>query len=629
MWREDSVTTKLRVVFDASCRTTSGASLNESLLKGPCIQEELINLLTRFRTHKYAMTADVSKMYRQIWVSPKHRDYQRIFWRSDINQEVETFQLNTVTYGTVPASFLATGCMQRLADEEAENFPKACAAIKHDFYMDDFLGGAESLQEALHLRNEIIEVMKRGGFELRKWTASDPNLLSDLKKEHDDPTLVLNLDENSPKILGLRWDPVGDIFKYKVNLPERSAVTTKRRVLSEIATIFDPLGLIGPVVIKAKIKMQRLWIMGIGWDESLPEKPDADWQIFRESLMLLNKLIVPRCIMIRDEISELQIHGFLDASMEAFGACLYMVATNTQGERISRLICAKSRVAPLKTLSLPRLELCGAVLLARLVAKIVPKLRLPGIRRILWTDSSIVLAWISSPSASLKTFVAHRVGEIQDLTSISEWSHVPTKANPADLISRGLEANQILNEVLWWEGPAWLRLHQSSWPSHSVKRNLETEEERRVISLTIVKQNKLECLYRYSSFNKLLRVISWCWRFIHNSMHRQGNRLGPLQPEDLEQATRFVIKAVQKECWPKEILNLKKCGEVNSKSNIFRLRPFLDSNGILRVGGRLKNASDLSSFQKNPMLLPPNNHVTYLILQNAHESLLHCTVVHN
>lgn len=204
VWKEDSVTTKLRVVFDASCKTTSGISLNDALLKGPCIQEELVNLLTRFRKHRYAMTADISKMYRRIWVAPNHRTYQRIFWRANIDEDHQVFLLNTVTYGTVPASFLATGCLHRLADEKSTAHPGACSAIKQDFYMDDYLGGAESLHDAIKLRDEIIEVLRKGGFELRKWTACDPELLNGLENTENDPTLILDLSENSAKILGLR-----------------------------------------------------------------------------------------------------------------------------------------------------------------------------------------------------------------------------------------------------------------------------------------------------------------------------------------------------------------------------------------------------------------------------------------
>lgn len=202
--------------------------------------------------------------------------------------------------------------------------------------------------------------------------------------------------------------------------------------------------------------MQRLWSMGMGWDELLPEETANDWRTFRDKLLLLNDLSIHRCIKIQGQIVNIQVHGFSDASIESFGACLYLLTTDNLGERKSQLICAKSRVAPLKSMTLPRLELCGTVLLARLANKIITKLQLNITNRIFWTDSSVVLSWISSPSAQWKTFVSHREGEIQELTSDKEWRHVRTKENPADIISRGREPGQMLHDKLWWEGPSWL-----------------------------------------------------------------------------------------------------------------------------------------------------------------------------
>ncbi|KAL4153723.1 hypothetical protein QTP88_001556 [Uroleucon formosanum] len=322
VWREDSITTKLRVVFDASCKTTSGVSLNDILLKGPCIQEDLIHLLTRFRKHRYAMTADISKMYRRIWK-----------------------------------------CYER-ANSNLENGQPAI-----------------------------------------------PYFLPVLQKKKNDPTLILDLSENSAKILGFRWDPSGDVFKYKVKLSEKKTIVTKRQILSEIATIFDPLGLISSDVIKAKIKMQCFWAIGIGWNETLPEEIMLDWYKFRESLLLLNNLSIPRCIVITEEIIDVQIHGFSDASIEAFGAF---------------------------------------VLLAHLADKIIAKLKMNISQGIFWTDFSIVFTWISSPSAQWKTFVAHSVGEIQEITSTSEWAHVDTNDKPADIISRGREHQMMLSDSFWW-----------------------------------------------------------------------------------------------------------------------------------------------------------------------------------
>ncbi|KAL4103845.1 hypothetical protein QTP88_019180 [Uroleucon formosanum] len=256
---ENSSTTRLRVVFDGSSKTDTGISLNNVLLKGPTIQDDLVNILARFRTHKYAISADISKMYRQIWVTPEHRKYQKIFWRKNKEQPMQIFQLNTVTYGTVSASFLATACLYKLAEDEYSKFPEACTAIKNDFYMDDYLGGANTKEMAVQLRNDLRTVLQSGGFNLRKWAANDSELLQNLNQENNDAMSVLELEDNMAKILGVLWHPSKDIFKYKVQDTKTDKSTTKRNILAQIASLFDPLGLVGPIVIKAKILMQEMW----------------------------------------------------------------------------------------------------------------------------------------------------------------------------------------------------------------------------------------------------------------------------------------------------------------------------------------------------------------------------------
>jgi len=262
--------------------------------------------------------------------------------------------------------------------------------------------------------------------------------------------------------------------------------------------------------------------------------------------------------------------------------------------------------------------------LARLADKIITKLKMNISQRTFWTDSSIVLAWISSPSAQWKTFVAHRVGEIQEITSISEWSHVDTKDNPADIISRGREPQIILNDSFWWEGPNWLQWYSSKWP-HTNKNQIDfnTIEERRTISLLTSEEPKLSFLSRFSTWNRILRIVALCLRFIYNTAHPKDKKTGPLLPYDLNNAINRVIRFIQDENWSSKISDLKKNGQCSPKNNIFWLRPFLGENNILRVGGRLKNASQLNKFQKNPMLVPPNSPIVHLLFQDAHDILLH------
>ncbi|XP_060861787.1 uncharacterized protein LOC132938793 [Metopolophium dirhodum] len=492
-------TTRLRVVFDASCKTDIGLSLNDALLKGPTIQEELITILARFRKHKFAFSADVSKMYRQIWVDPQQRSYQKIIWRANPEEPLRTYRLNTVTYGTVPASFLATGCLANLAEKEYYMFPDACDVIKSDFYMDDYLGGADTKDNALRLRNSLIEVMLRGGFPLRKLMSNSSELLADMPNIGNKSMTIMELENKITKILGLLWCPERDIFKYKIEITTLNDLpVTKRNILSQIASLFDLLGLVGPIVKRAKILMQKLWQLQCDWDKPVPIEVQKEWKGYVSSLNYLRELEIPRYLGTETDY-EIQIHGFADASLLAYGACLYIRCSSNKNIHVTKLICAKSKIAPLKIISLPRLELCAAVILARLANKVLPKLKLNIKNKYFWTDSSITLAWITSPSSRWKTFVAHRVSEIQDMTRLNEWNH--------------------------------------------------------------------------------LEVI------------------GPIQLEELRAAEIAVIKITQSYYWSK--------------------------NGIMRVGGRLKNALYLDQCQRSPILIPQNSTIANIILQNEHEKLMH------
>ncbi|XP_025191576.1 uncharacterized protein LOC112591858 [Melanaphis sacchari] len=432
--KDSSTSTKLRVVFDASCKTDNGISLNDVLLKGPVIQDELLYIISRFRTHNYVLTADIVKMYRQILMTNKHRDYQRILWRTDPNQPIQIYRLNTVTYGTVPASYLATGCLHELAETVREQFPYIAPIINRDFYMDDLLTGADTEQEVIKIRDGLITVMSSAGLTLRKWSSNDTNLINSLS---------------------LFWDATTDKLKYNVRESKKieGMPVTKREMLSDIAAIFDPLGLVGPLIVRAKIILQSLWHEKIDWDEPVSANIREQWFEYRTQLSAVNSLSISRKITNNLKPCVIEVHGFSDASTSAYGGCLYLRCTDEAGIHHTNLICAKSKVSPLKTLSLPRLELCAALLLTRLANKLIPKLQLNINQQYFWTDSKIVLAWIASSSTKWRTFVAHRVSEIQNKTTMSEWRHVSTYDNPADVISRGCCPSKLINLDLWWSGP--------------------------------------------------------------------------------------------------------------------------------------------------------------------------------
>ncbi|KAL0880052.1 hypothetical protein ABMA27_002545 [Loxostege sticticalis] len=336
--KPDSVTTKLRVVFDASAKDVKGISLNDTLLTGPKHQSNIVGVLLHYRIHAVVFMADIRQMYRQILVSNDHRDYQRIFWRSGPNQVLKEYRLNTVTYGVSSAPFLACRTIKQLAEDEGSKFPLAKQILSTDIYVDDIVTGCEDLTTALEAKSQIVKLFELGHFELRKWASNTPGLLSVLSQEECLLDSKSFSDEQYPtlKVLGLKWNPVSESFLFDVSSSNRSC--TKRVILSEIAKIFDPLGFLSPLTTQVKCLLQRLWIFGISWDESPPDVIINVWKSFCDQLPAISELSIPRRLTFDNAISY-ELHGFCDSSELAYGAVIYL-----------RILCADGwiiRIEPL------------------------------------------------------------------------------------------------------------------------------------------------------------------------------------------------------------------------------------------------------------------------------------------
>ncbi|CAK9831432.1 hypothetical protein ANTRET_LOCUS8425 [Anthophora retusa] len=605
--KPSSATTKVRVVFDGSAKSSSGLSLNDALRTGPSIQNDIFSLLLRFRMYAYVLTGDIEKMYRQFLVRPEDRSYQRILWRDHRNQ-VSTYELNTVTFGLAAAPYLAIRCIHQLAEDEQVRFPEASTVVKRDLYVDDLITGANSIEEAIRLRTEVIGLFNRGGLNIRQWASNEPQLLAGLNENQIHPKILG--DPTTMKTLGISWDARKDLMLYTVEPPSVTKVT-KRTVLSSIAKIFDPLGLLGPVTIIAKIFMQRLWQLKVDWDESLPASLHTDWTTFVQQLLHLDNVGFKRNTTQRGT-RRIELHGFCDASERAYGACIYIRTIGRFGRVETNLLCAKSRVAPLKTVTLARLELCGAALLASLYATVREAITCDIDHVFLWTDSTIVLNWISKQPCLLKTFVANRVAEIQEKTEKTTWRHVRTQDNPADLLSRGQLPTQFKTNALWRHGPKWLSNNASNWPESKVTIVNELPELKRITCLTATVRYNDDVLHRYSCINKLRRIIAYCLR-----VRRANRATGPLTTSEVHEANLRIVRLLQATSFAKEISCLRSDECLPTKSKLIPLNPFLDDQGILRVGGRLQN-STLPFSQKHPILLPKGHHITTLIIRDAH-----------
>lgn len=392
--KPDSSTTKLRVVFDASAASTSGVSLNDKLMVGARLQDDLYIILLRFRLHRIAFTADITKMYRQIEMAPAHRDFQRILWRKQMTDPVKEYQLNTVTYGTSAVPHLAVRSLQQLAIDEQTRFPIASAVLLNDFYVDDLISGCGSVESSITKVRSIIDILLRGGFDIRKWTSNCPQLLTTIPVDHQELRPDTELIPDSIKALGLHWNPAKDVIFFQSNLQRSISAATKRSLLSDISKLFDPIGLLAPIIIIGKILFQQLWLRGVDWDDPLPSDLAATWMDYRNSLCDVSQIEIERWLHTAGN-SRVQLHAFADASERAYAAAIYIKSVDQTGNTIVSLVTAKTRVAPTKQLSLPRLELYAAHLASKLLVSVQRALKLHDAEIYAWSDSTITLAWIN------------------------------------------------------------------------------------------------------------------------------------------------------------------------------------------------------------------------------------------
>lgn len=623
VFKSNSLTTKMRVVFDGSATTKSGHSLNDILLCGPTVQPDLISIILRFRIHKIALTADIAKMYRQIRISPKDCDLQRICYRESPAEPLKDYRLLTVTYGTRAASFLATRCLLELSYNVKNHAVRR--AIQEDFYVDDLLSGGQDETECYELFQNLYNELDKAGLLLRKWCSNSKSIMSKMSIPERDSTYLLSInEEDTVSTLGLTWQPSNDCFKFIFKDLSRPFHMTKRTLLSNINSVYDPVGFLTPALIRGKIFMQQLWSSKLNWDTPLSTELQTKWTNFYQGLKFLEQLSIPRRVPF-DNTTSVQLHGFCDASQNAFGACIYFRSTTTSQYR---LYCSKSRVAPLKLSTIPRLELCGALLLAELVSMIMRELKRIKIHCnpsnvILWFDSSIVISWINSDKP-LKSYVSNQIAQILDLIQPSQWRHVPTTTNPADVISRGCSAESLLSNELWWNGPNWLNQTEDLWPSNNV---IHTDlPEVRIVRPVLVVSQPPECQFeeRYSSWSRLNRITAYILRFCHNARTKliSDRLLNSLSVTEISNAATVLLRKMQSISFASEIAELKSSRPVGRRSALRTLNPFIDQDSLVRVGGRLINA-DIAYTRKCPIVLPAKGTITRLIFEYEHKRLMH------
>ena len=518
--------------------------------------------------------------------------------------------------------------LQRTARDNCADFDSITfETMLKSFYMDDCLKSVEDVDTMIRLATQLIEMCKRGGFRLTKFLSNSKAVLDSLPASELSPTAILNLDgEGVERALGVHWDTANDMIIFSVQL--KDAPYTKRGIARTASSIFDPMGFLIPFILRAKLLLQELWRCGCDWDEVVGDKILSCWKKWLEGTQHIAKIRLPRCYNLCSEpVQEIQLHIFCDASELAYGAVAYLRFSYKTGGHNTSFVMAKSKLAPIKFITLPRLELNSAVTAVRLFRNVIREIALPIEGIFFWTDSVLVLQYITNKVHRPKVYVANRQNEILESSTEEQWRHVPGKTNPADVLTRGVyDPSALLHPskegTSWFKSAAFLEEEECSWPTLSFDTLSENDPEVRkktfLVALGIIEKKRIDTA-RYSTWTTLLRTIAWILRFVTNSQaqvpHR--NRSPTLSCSELHTAEIWIVKDTQGPVFQDDLHAIKQGKELPRTSKLKALNPFINDSGVLCVGGRLKNAL-LPTQTKHQVILPKNHAVTTLLIRREH-----------
>ena len=630
VFKDSSSTTKLRVMFDGSATTASGTSLNQALLVGPTIQPTLSNTLLKFRCYPIALNSDISKMYREVMLYPPDKDLHRFVWRDSPSDPILDHRMCRVTFGVSASPFLAVRTLQQTARDHGGDYPDVTHHLINSFYVDDFLGGATSTQEAIRLFHNMREVLQKGGFNLTKWRSSSREVLQEIPPYLQEVTPIKDSTSSQTptisKALGLVWDSDKDVMSPCITVAP-TFTSTKRGIFRDVSKTYDVLGWIAPTVLVMKVLFQELWKTGQEWDNEVPPDLAAQHIHWRNELPLLKQKTLPRCYRLPHLTPvSTQLHAFSDASLKAYGAVVYCRTTYREHPPVVVLVTAKTKVAKIDPPTVPRLELCGAVLLVKLLTSTAKILDIPMDQWHAWTDSSIVLAWLDGQPRQFKQYVANRVSFILQDTTPHTWKHVPTGENPADCSSRGMLPSELLNHSLWWDGPLWLQQDPYLEPHQPPRRTLLPMELRPTNIVIPYYSLASRIQERAAGYHTILAETAWCLRFIQRIRHGRPNpdtRTRHLTGVEITQARDWLLRENQTVNFPKEKKALERGLVIPPTSRLRALNPLLDDTHLIRVGGRLANSS-LSYSQQHPVIADSTDALIQKWFRHIHLSLCHC-----
>ena len=666
---------KIRVVFDCSAKF-GGTSLNEQLLQGPDLTNSLVGVLTRFRQEPVAFMGDIEAMFYQVRVPVYQRDFMRFLWwpDGDLNAELAEYRMTVHPFGAVSSPSCSNFALRNAANENEEEIGNAIAnTLRRNFYVDDCLRSVGTEAEGKDQIDGLRKACAKGGFRLTKFISNRRSVLESIPEEErskDVKTLDLNYDDLPvERALGVQWCVESDTFGFRIVVKEKPL--TRRGILSTVSSIYDPLGFAAPFTLTAKKLLQDLCREEkLGWDDELPDPYLKRWEKWRNELPLLERMIVPRCVKPSDfgQVESRQLHIFSDASSVGYGSVVYQRLCDNEGRIHCSFMIGKARLAPIKTVTIPRLELTAATVSVRLGEMMKKELDDKPDTVQYHTDSTTVLRYIGNDQKRFQVFVANRVQLIRNFSDPSQWRYVETKENPADDASRGLDAKTMIEQQRWLRGPEFLWQPEKEWPVQPPSfgelstEDPEVKKQVNACATAITDQapeaTVTKLLQHFSDWYRLKKAVAVFLRVKtilqerrlksiekqHGSFsitNDKANKLNEdcssLTVQELEEAEHAIIRLTQSQNFDNELKSLYQASlnepghertrpkkgktEITKTSSLYRLDPFVDG-GLLRVGGRL-NYADIPEESKHPIILPRKSHVTTLIIRHTHEQLGH------
>ena len=609
-------------------------------------------------------------MFHQFYVNEEDRDLLRfLLWEGgDLKSRPVEYRMKVHVFGAVSSPGSANfGFKQAAKDGEQEFGADAAEFIRHNFYVDDGLKSVSTASAAAKLIQESQAMCAEASIRLHKFIRNTKEVLEPIPPE-DRAEGLQDLDLKFDKLpiertLGVMWCIETDHFRFHIIIQDRPL--TRRGVLSTIFSVYDPLGFVAPVILVGKQLLQELCRENVDWDEPIPENLRPRWETWRRELHVLEELRIPRCYKPKEfgEVKSVEIHHFCDASQVGYGQCSYLRLRNEENKSHVSVVMAKARVAPLKSVTIPPLELTAAVVSTRVSLYLKQELDYQDIIEVFWTDSQVVIGYIHNEAKRFHTFVANRVQEVRNHTKPEQWRYIASESNPADAASRGLTARQIVQDSCWVKGPEFLWSSDDYSAQESPKPPLLDTQDPEVKRVSDLATQSVKSFPEYFETNRLDRFSDWfrtktavalCLqlknylkkRIKEKALEGQERKLSEDESshcqrpmvEDLAHAELEIIRSLQREHFEDEIkvlqslnvdgefVNRTAAKERNSSlkktSCLYRLDPYLDADGVLRIGGRLRRAN-LPDSVKHPVILPKESHITRLIIQDSHRGIKH------